>query len=937
MKQLFLSSLFLLANLSMLWATHNRAGEITYRQTGPLSIEATIVTYTKISGQSIHADRTELDLSWGDGTSSTVPRDYFVMLHQDIRMNVYTATHSYPGPNPGGQPYVMGMQDPNRNADILNVNNGNSVNVAFYVQTEVFLFPTSIYGNNNSPILLEPPIDFGVVGQVFQHTPNGYDPDGDSVAYELVTCLSDLNNPVPGFLPVNAIGPGANNTYTFDQQTGLFTWNTPQVAGEYNIAIRVKSYRNGAYLGGIIRDIQIEIRNAQNTPPELQVPEEICVEAGELIDFDAIALDSDIPVQPITLTATGGPLELTNGAATFSNTTGFTPVSSRFRWQTNCEHIQQQAWQVVFKARDSLMTNNGLDASLATFKVLRIKVVAPPVQNLQSTVSPGQVDLSWDAPYLCESSAGFLGFSVWRKSSCDNTELDSCTVGLPGLGYTQINFGALVTTAATSGNFEFTDPNVQSGGIYSYRVLPEFATPVPGTNNFLGPVSGRSSAELCVQMAQDLPLMTNADVESTDLANGDILVRWAKPRAAELDTNFTVPPYRYELFRSEGQNGANFLSTPIFSSTNFNSYSALADTLSFLDTGLNTEENAYSYRVAFYANGDTVGATSLASSIYLTVNATDQTNELVWTENVPWTNTEYVVFLETPTGSNSYTVLDTVNSPTYVHEELENGETYCYYVESIGSYGIPDVFSPLLNKSQRACGSPLDTLAPCPPIAVAALSGCEAFDDDSDKENRGLCEGFIREQTDMANTISWQRPTDSCGLDIAAYRLYFAPYCDSTAYELVAEITDLSDTFFIHQPADYNLAGCYYVTTVDSVEANGGGNESVPSTVVQSDNCPFYELPNVFTPNNDNANDFFGPCLPSRYIEAVDFRVFNRWGQEVFRTENPAINWDGKDQQTGQDLAEDVYYYTCKLQINCMDCDKVAPLKGVIHLIRNAR
>jgi hypothetical protein len=32
-------------------------------------------------------------------------------------------------------------------------------------------------------------------------------------------------------------------------------------------------------LGGIVRDIQIEIRDAQNTPPQLQVPEEICVDA----------------------------------------------------------------------------------------------------------------------------------------------------------------------------------------------------------------------------------------------------------------------------------------------------------------------------------------------------------------------------------------------------------------------------------------------------------------------------------------------------------------------------------------------------------------------------------------------------------------------------------------------------------------------------------
>lgn len=917
-------------------ATHNRAGEITYRQIGPLSIEVKITTYTKISGQAIHADRPSLDLNWGDGAVNTIPRNNFVMVHPDIRRNEYIATHTYPGPNPGGRPYIMWMQDPNRNDNILNINGGNSVNVEFYIQIEVFLFATSIFGNNSSPILLEPPIDFGVVGQIFQHTPNGYDPDGDSIAYELIIPASNVATPVPGYQPVSDIGPGPNNTFSFDVRTGLFTWNAPRVAGEYNIAILVKSYRNGLYLGGIVRDIQIEIRDAQNAPPQIQVIEELCVEAGTLIEFDVIVTDSDIPQQIVTLTATGGPLILSNSPATFNNISGFTPTSSTFRWQTNCTHVQQQPYQLVFKARDSYTTNNGaVDASLASFKVVLIRVIGPQVENLQSNVTAGRVRLSWDNPYACTGDPNFLGFSVWRKTSCDAFVPDTCEIGLAGRGYTQLNFGSLVTVP-NGASYEYVDNTVQAGAIYSYRVVAEFATPLAGTSNYHSPISGKPSLEKCVQMAQDLPLMTNVDVETTDLFSGNILVRWAKPQADELDTLSNIPPYRYELFRSDDMTGTNFQIFPIWGSPVYNSYSAISDTTNYLDFALNTEEKAYSYRVAFFSNIDTLGFTSVASSVFLEVSSTDQSNILNWSHNVPWTNYQYVVFLETPTGSGNFTVLDTLSEATYTHNNLINGESYCYFVESTGTYGIAGILDPLINKSQIACGTPLDTLAPCPPIAVVGISGCEQILDDSKKENRGLCEGFIIEADMLFNEIRWQKPTDSCGFDIAGYRLYFSPFCNDN-YEMIMEFSNLDDTMYQHQPSNGNLAGCYYVTALDSIQAIGGGNESLPSAVVQTENCPFYELPNVFTPNADGANDFFRPCLPYRFVSSVDFKVFNRWGQMVFETNNPEIMWDGTDQNNAKLLAEDVYFYTCIVNLSCIDCPPMKPLKGNIHIIHGGR
>jgi gliding motility-associated-like protein len=161
-----------------------------------------------------------------------------------------------------------------------------------------------------------------------------------------------------------------------------------------------------------------------------------------------------------------------------------------------------------------------------------------------------------------------------------------------------------------------------------------------------------------------------------------------------------------------------------------------------------------------------------------------------------------------------------------------------------------------------------------------------------------------------------------------SYNIYYSA-TDSAEFSLIATISNSGDTSYIHNN-NGSLAGCYYITAIDSAQY---GNESIPGNIICADNCPYYWLPNVFTPNNDGKNDKFIP-FPYRFVESVDLIIYNRWGIEVFRTTDPDIKWDGNVADTGEPASEGTYYYICT--VNTIRLSGIEPivLKGFVSLTR---
>lgn len=912
-------------------ATHNRAGEIIIEQIKDENgidctnrVKATIITYTKTS--SVAADRDTLTICWGDNNCEEVHRQNGGgnPLDNDIKHNIYVAYHTYSGPGH----YIVSMTDPNRNGGILNVNPPGSENVQFHLQTGFTLFGQSC---NSTPILQYKPVDYACIGQPFVHNPGAYDPDGDSLSYELIVPMQEVNTPVPNYIWPNYVpmlgDPNNVPTGTFDINmiNGTVEWRNPVREGEYNFAMIIISWRNGLPIDTTVRDMQILVFDCDdNQSPQITTIDKICVVAGDVVEFEVVATDPNLS-DKVKLTAEGSPftvaispaddVEIWRPDGNPSATYDAQPVIKKFRWQTACEHISNLPYTVVFKAEDDFFLsdpNLPNSTGLAFLKAVQIKVVGPPPLDVQAEPTSDHIDVSWESPYKCEDTQNnyFFGFSVWRREGSDNCAMDSCMPGLAGCGYTHL----ANTVDIVNGRYQFTDTEVERGRTYCYRILGRFAKRTSSGSAY-NLVESLKSERVCVQLSRDVPLLTNVSIVETATSSGQIQVKWTKPLAEDLDTLLNPGPYKYQLQRGTGLSpaDADFATIATFDSPTF----WQLNQLEYLDqdASLNTKDNPYSYRIAFYVNGENepLGFAPPASSVFLSISPTDNQNDLSWEFDVPWVNYEYTIFRKNSQGT--WDSITLVTEPMYADTGLLNGREYCYYVRAAGSYGIANVPSPLFNDSQESCSVPVDNVAPCPP-ELGVRNICN--------ENVTCQEGEV-----LFNTLEWINPMELCAKtdDVVYYKIYYAPF-EGDEFTLIGSTDDSGTTTFIHEP-ERGIAGCYAVTALDTFE-----NESDFSPIICVDNCPSYLLPNAFTPNNDGANELFEP-YPFCFIESIDMNIFNRWGELVYQTSDPNINWKGENLK-GKRLPSGTYYYTCKVYEQRVTGIVPAPevLSGYIDIIR---
>ena len=96
-----------------------------------------------------------------------------------------------------------------------------------------------------------------------------------------------------------------------------------------------------------------------------------------------------------------------------------------------------------------------------------------------------------------------------------------------------------------------------------------------------------------------------------------------------------------------------------------------------------------------------------------------------------------------------------------------------------------------------------------------------------------------------------------------------------------------------------------------------------------------YVLPNVITPNGDGYNDIFEPKVTGlSLITGAKTVIFNRWGNILHDTDDPLIQWDGKNKQTKMDCPAGTYFFVTDITYQGSAGEETLHLQGSITLVR---
>jgi gliding motility-associated-like protein len=118
------------------------------------------------------------------------------------------------------------------------------------------------------------------------------------------------------------------------------------------------------------------------------------------------------------------------------------------------------------------------------------------------------------------------------------------------------------------------------------------------------------------------------------------------------------------------------------------------------------------------------------------------------------------------------------------------------------------------------------------------------------------------------------------------------------------------------QHPEYNFVAEGQYTVWLYIENQWGCSDSSSQLITIKPVSTFY-IPNAFTPNGDGVNDYFHPF--GNNIDPDDYQllIFNRWGKQVFRSDNLNTPWDGRSKAYDDQMApQGVYVYFIKARIN---------------------
>lgn len=318
-----------------------------------------------------------------------------------------------------------------RDAAITNLQNPNSENQ--YIEARL----NNANADNSSPQFLNRPLVVACMNQDFHYNNGMFDPDGDSLVYNLTCAMSGPNtciNYMPGY---SATQPFSSNPpITFDYFTGdLFMHPTAPEVGI--IVFQVLEYRNGELIGSVMRDVRMLITPCQNANPTATHMNGTSQQIAYVFPMDTICFDvftDDPDASDSVLTSwnqgiPGGSFTATNGL----HSTG------TFCWIPSFADVRTNPWMFTAMARDNYCpVNNAGVYSYYIYVTLDSSLVFLSAGGLtdQSTllISPnpttGKFEIRSEVILQTISVYNSLGECILRKQAGLEIDLSRQPAGL---------------------------------------------------------------------------------------------------------------------------------------------------------------------------------------------------------------------------------------------------------------------------------------------------------------------------------------------------------------------------------------------------------------------------------------------------------------------------------------------------------------------------
>jgi gliding motility-associated-like protein len=149
------------------------------------------------------------------------------------------------------------------------------------------------------------------------------------------------------------------------------------------------------------------------------------------------------------------------------------------------------------------------------------------------------------------------------------------------------------------------------------------------------------------------------------------------------------------------------------------------------------------------------------------------------------------------------------------------------------------------------------------------------------------------------------------------YNWNISGYGNSTDFSPIAD--------FPLEPATYDVE---LITTT-----NEGCSDTANAIVNVEDRIIFY-VPNTFTPDFDNYNQYFSPIFTAGF-DPYDYNllIFNRYGEVIFESNDASIGWDGTYGAESNEFVKDGTY-VWKIEFKETMSDKRHLHTGHVNLIR---